>query len=46
MNIAVATTKAAGDFEEMIVPKSTWAVFYEEGPVSKMQELETKIVMQ
>lgn len=42
--IAVATTKAAGEFEEMVVPKSTWAVFYEEGPVIKMQELETKIV--
>lgn len=34
--IAVATTKAAGEFEEMVVPKSTWAVFYEEGPVIKM----------
>ena len=42
--IAVATTKASGEFEEMVVPKSTWAVFYEEGPVIKMQELETKIV--
>lgn len=42
--IAVATTKAAGDFEEMVVPKSTWAVFYQEGPVIKMQELETRIV--
>lgn len=42
--IAVATTKAPGEFEEMVVPKSTWAVFYEEGPVIKMQELETKIV--
>ena len=28
----------------MIVPKSTWAVFYDEGPVIKMQELETRIV--
>ncbi len=42
--VAVATTKAAGDFEEMVVPKSTWAVFYQEGPVIKMQELETRIV--
>lgn len=45
-DIAVATTKAAGEFEEMVVPKSTWAVFYEEGPVIKMQELVTKIVTQ
>ena len=42
--IAVATTKPAGEFEELIVPKSTWAVFYDEGPVIKMQELETRIV--
>ena len=42
--IAVATTKPAGEFEELIVPKCTWAVFYDEGPVIKMQELETRIV--
>ena len=42
--IAVSTTKEKGDFEELVVPPSTWAVFYEEGPVIKMQELETRIV--
>lgn len=42
--IAVASTKEVDDFEELIVPGTTWAVFYEEGPVIKMQELETKII--
>lgn len=42
--VAVATTKEKGDFEELVVPPSTWAVFYEEAPVIKMQELETRIV--
>ena len=42
--VAVSTTKEKGDFEELVVPPSTWAVFYEEGPVIKMQELEKKIV--
>ncbi len=42
--IAVATTKPAGEYEELIIPKSTWAVFYEENPVVRIQELETKIV--
>lgn len=42
--IAVATAKPAGEYEELIIPKSTWAVFYEENPVVRIQELETKIV--
>ena len=42
--IAVASTKEVDDFEELIVPETTWAVFCEEGPVIKMQELETKII--
>ena len=42
--IAVATTKAAGEFEELAVPKSTWAIFHEQNPVIKIQELETKII--
>ena len=32
------------EYEEFVVSPSTWAVFYEEGPVIKMQELETRIV--
>lgn len=42
--IAAASTKETDEFEELIVPPATWAVFYEEGPVIKMQELETRIV--
>lgn len=42
--IAVASTKEKGEFEEFIIPESTWAVFYEEGPITKMQELESRIV--
>ncbi len=42
--IAVASTLDKGKYEELIVPSCTWAVFYEEGPISKMQELESRIV--
>lgn len=42
--VAVASTKTTNEYEELVVPSSTWAVFYEEGPVIKMQELETRIV--
>lgn len=42
--IAVASNMDKGEFEEYIVPECTWAVFYEEGPISKMQELESRIV--
>ena len=44
--IAVSTTKSSEEFEEIVIPSSTWAVFYGEGPVIKIQELETKIVTQ
>lgn len=42
--IAVASTKSSEEFEELTIPASTWAVFYDEGPVFKLQELETRIV--
>lgn len=42
--IAVATTKESDTFEEFIIPASTWAVFYQEGPLIKVQELEARIV--
>lgn len=42
--IAVASTKEKGCFEELTIPASTWAVFYQEGPLMKVQELETRIV--
>lgn len=44
--IAVASSKEFDEFEELLVPKSTWAVFYDEGPVEKIQELETRILTQ
>ena len=42
--IAVATTKEDDSFEEFTIPSSTWAVFYQEGPLLKVQELEARIV--
>lgn len=42
--IAAATTKQNSTFEEFIIPSSTWAVFYQEGPLIKIQELEARIV--
>lgn len=42
--IAVASDTDKGDFEEFIIPEATWAVFYGEGNISGMQELETRIV--
>ena len=42
--IAVATTKQNDAFEEFVIPASAWAVFYQEGPLMKVQELETRIV--
>ena len=42
--VAVASTKETTEYEEFVVPGLTWAVFYDEGPVIKMQELETRIV--
>ena len=44
--IAVTTTKQNDAFEEFVIPASTWAVFYQEGPLMKVQELETRIVTQ
>ena len=32
------------EMQAWVVPPLTWAVFCEEGPVIKMQELETRIV--
>lgn len=42
--IAVATTRENNDFEEFTIPSSTWAVFYQEGPLIKVQELEARIL--
>ena len=42
--IAVATTKQNDDFEEFVISASTWAVFYQEGPLMSVQELEAQIV--
>lgn len=42
--IAVSSTKEQGEFEEYIVPASTWAVFPGEGTNQSVQELEQRIV--
>lgn len=42
--IAVASTDNSNDFEEYIVPESTWAVFSGEGKNTTIQELEKRIV--
>lgn len=42
--IAVSSTKEKGEFEEYIVPASTWAVFAGEGTNQSVQELERRIV--
>lgn len=42
--IAVATSKENESFEELVIPPSTWAVFYQEDSLIKVQELETRIV--
>lgn len=42
--IAVASTLDKGGFEEYIVPACTWAVFSQEGPISEMQALESRII--
>lgn len=41
--IAVASTAAAGDFEEYTIPAATWAVFSGEGTGLSIQELERQI---
>lgn len=45
-NIAVATTKQNDGFKEFVISASIWAVFYQEGPLMSVQELETRIVTQ
>lgn len=42
--IAVSSTKERGEFEEYIVPASTWAVFSGTGTNQSIQELEQRIV--
>ncbi len=42
--IAVASTKEKDDFEEYLVPASTWAIFSGEGTNQSIQELERRIV--
>ncbi len=42
--IAVSSTLEKEEFEELVIPKCTWAVFYEEGPISRIQELESRII--
>ena len=42
--IAVLSTKERGEFEEYIVPASTWAVFSGTGTNQSIQELEQRIV--
>ncbi|MCM1135435.1 MAG: AraC family transcriptional regulator [Clostridium sp.] len=42
--IAVASTKASGEFEEYIVPASTWAIFSGAGTNQSLQELERRII--
>lgn len=42
--IAVASTKTTDEFEELIIPPLTWAVFYGEGTNISIQELETRII--
>ncbi|MEY8523118.1 AraC family transcriptional regulator [Lachnospiraceae bacterium 38-10] len=42
--IAVSSAKEHGEFEEYIVPASTWAVFPGEGTNQSVQELERRIV--
>lgn len=42
--IAVSSTKASEEFEEYIVPASTWAVFAGSGTNKSLQELEQRII--
>jgi AraC family transcriptional regulator len=42
--IAVSSTKASSEFEEYIVPASTWAVFSGTGTNQSIQELERRII--
>lgn len=42
--IAVSSTKASDEFEEYIVPASTWAIFSGSGTNQSIQELEQRII--
>lgn len=42
--IAVSSTKESGEFEEYLVPASTWAIFSGSGTNVSIQELEQRIV--
>lgn len=42
--IAVSSTKTSGEFEEYIVPASTWAIFSGTGTNRSIQELEQRII--
>jgi len=42
--IAVSSTKEAAEFEEYIVPASTWAIFSGAGTNQSIQELEQRII--
>ncbi|WP_304937740.1 AraC family transcriptional regulator [Dubosiella newyorkensis] len=42
--IAVSSTKASDEFEEYIVPASTWAIFSGTGTNQSIQELEQRII--
>lgn len=42
--IAVSSTKVCGEFEEYLVPASTWAVFSGAGTNQSIQELEQRII--
>lgn len=42
--IAVSSTKERGEFEEYLVPASTWAVFSGTGTNQSIQELEKRII--
>ena len=42
--IAVSSAKEESEFEEYIIPASTWAVFPGEGTNQSIQELEQRIV--
>ena len=42
--IAVSSTKTSGNFEEYIIPTSTWAIFSGTGTNQSIQELEQRII--
>lgn len=42
--IAVSSTKADSELEELIVPAATWAIFYGEGTNQSIQDLEQRVL--